>query len=197
MLQNVVFIMKASIASGTIYFGGDVTAQLLVENKDTVDVERALKFSAIGFVWAGPFCRIGMNRINQISNKWYTKTAIDQSLMMPVNMAIVNVLKPLFEGDKTIGEISEIWMKKYPEVLAKGWLYWIPTTMIIYAFITQETMRFVAFNIAAYIWQVNLAMLVNKTTEKNTESEPEVDWKSDRSKRRYSITSVNVSSLLC
>jgi len=207
-MQNSIFLMKASIASGTIYFGGDVTAQLLVEKKDKIDIERALRFSAIGFAWAGPFCRIGMNRINQVTGKWYTKTALDQSIMMPVNMAMVNILKPLSEGDQSLSEISETWKQKYPEVLTKGWIYWIPATTIIYAFIANETLRFAAFNLAAYIWQVNLAILVNKNKPEATRkpeatikleetTKPEVSRKRPEVKRRYSSTSIKLTSFLC
>ena len=119
-MQNALYALKASIASGSIYFGGDITVQVLIEKKEKISFSRSLRFSAIGFLWAGPFCRLGSSRINQLSIKWYSRTALDQSILLPINMAMVNILKPISEGDTNFDEIGEIWKEKYPEVLIKG-----------------------------------------------------------------------------
>ena len=101
--------MKASLASGTIYFAGDVTAQTLIESKSDIDFERTARFALIGACWAGPFCRAGMSRISQFSTKWYYRVALDQSLLMPLNMAVVNWLKPKHQHSKKVRVL--LWKK--------------------------------------------------------------------------------------
>merc|ERR1719383_975785 len=81
------------------------------------------------------------------------------------------MLKPLSDG-KSWEEMKEIWLKRYPEVLTKGWAFWTPVMVFSYAAIRAETLRFAFVTFAAYVWQVNLALLMNKNkTEVSEETE--------------------------
>ena len=168
MVKYVQNMMKASLASGTIYFAGDVTAQTLIEGESNIDFERTARFALIGACWAGPFCRLGMGTISALSGKWYYRVALDQSLLMPFNMAMVNWLKPLSDG-KDVEDAMKIWIEKYPSVITLAWLYWLPTAVFLYGCVKKDKIRFVAFNIAAYIWQVNLARIMNQASHKMSE----------------------------
>ena len=140
-----------------------------IEKRPEIDLDRSLRFGLIGFLWAGPYSRLGMARIQKLSNQWYHRTALDQTFMMPFNMAMVNMLKPLSDG-KSWEEMKEIWVKRYPEVLTKGWAFWTPVMVFSYAAIQAETLRFAFVTFAAYVWQVNLALMMNKN---KTEEVPE------------------------
>ena len=164
-LQN---MMKASLASGTIYFAGDVTAQTLIEGESNIDFDRTARFALIGACWAGPFCRLGMGTISALSGKWYYRVALDQSLLMPFNMAMVNWLKPLSDG-KDAEDAMKIWREKYPSVITLAWLYWLPTAVFLYGCVKKDQIRFIAFNIAAYVWQVNLARIMNQSSNQKSE----------------------------
>jgi len=172
-MAQVGFILKGSLATSMIYIGGDLTAQQFIEKRPEIDLDRSLRFGLIGFLWAGPYSRLGMARIQKISNQWYHRTALDQTFMMPFNMAMVNMLKPLSDG-KSWDEMKEIWLKRYPEVLTKGWAFWTPVMLFSYGIIQAETLRFAFVTFAAYVWQVNLALLMNKNkTEEVLEEVPE------------------------
>lgn len=160
-MAQIGFILKGSLATSMIYVGGDLTAQQFIEKRPEIDLDRSLRFGLIGFLWAGPYSRLGMARIQKLSNQWYHRTALDQTFMMPFNMAMVNMLKPLSDG-KSWEEMKEIWLKRYPEVLTKGWAFWTPVMVFSYAAIRAETLRFAFVTFAAYVWQVNLALLMNK-----------------------------------
>ena len=170
-MAQIGFILKGSLATSMIYVGGDLTAQQFIEKRPEIDLDRSLRFGLIGFLWAGPYSRLGMARIQKLSNQWYHRTALDQTFMMPFNMAMVNMLKPLSDG-KSWEEMKEIWLKRYPEVLTKGWAFWTPVMVFSYAAIRAETLRFAFVTFAAYVWQVNLALLMNKNkTEVSEETE--------------------------
>ena len=171
-MAQIGFILKGSLATSMIYVGGDLTAQQFIEKRPEIDLDRSLRFGLIGFLWAGPYSRLGMARIQKLSNQWYHRTALDQTFMMPFNMAMVNMLKPLSDG-KSWEEMKEIWLKRYPEVLTKGWAFWTPVMVFSYAAIRAETLRFAFVTFAAYVWQVNLALLMNnnKTEEVSEETE--------------------------
>ena len=171
-MAQIGFILKGSLATSMIYVGGDLTAQQFIEKRPEIDLDRSLRFGLIGFLWAGPYSRLGMARIQKLSNQWYHRTALDQTFMMPFNMAMVNMLKPLSDG-KSWEEMKEIWLKRYPEVLTKGWAFWTPVMVFSYAAIRAETIRFAFVTFAAYVWQVNLALLMNnnKTEEVSEETE--------------------------
>ena len=168
-MAQIGFILKGSLATSMIYVGGDLTAQQFIEKRPEIDLDRSLRFGLIGFLWAGPYSRLGMARIQKLSNQWYHRTALDQTFMMPFNMAMVNMLKPLSDG-KSWEEMKEIWLKRYPEVLTKGWAFWTPVMVFSYAAIQAETLRFAFVTFAAYVWQVNLALMMNKN---KTEEVPE------------------------
>ena len=117
-MNQVSFILKGSLASGFIFFAGDLTAQSIIEKKDEIDVGRTLRFASLGFLWTGPLYRISMQRINRLSDKWFIRTAMDQIALMPLNMAVVNWLKPLTDG-KSFEEVKQLWLEKYPVVIKK------------------------------------------------------------------------------
>ena len=181
--------MKASLASGTIYFAGDVTAQTLIESKSDIDFERTARFALIGACWAGPFCRAGMSRISQFSTKWYYRVALDQSLLMPLNMAVVNWLKPIADGKDTETAVK-IWQEKYPQVMALAWVYWVPSALLLYGFTRCEQVRFLLFNMAAYIWQVNLARIMNHSNSTTGQQTKQKSTKRSRYIRRVSLTTL-------
>ena len=171
-MAQIGFILKGSLATSMIYVGGDLTAQQFIEKRPEIDLDRSLRFGLIGFLWAGPYSRLGMARIQKLSNQWYHRTALDQTFMMPFNMAMVNMLKPL-SGGKSWEEMKEIWLKRYPEVLTKGWAFWTPVMVFSYAAIRAETLRFAFVTFAAYVWQVNLALLMNKNKTEEVSEETE------------------------
>ena len=171
-MAQIGFILKGSLATSMIYVGGDLTAQQFIEKRPEIDLDRSLRFGLIGFLWAGPYSRLGMARIQKLSNQWYHRTALDQTFMMPFNMAMVNMLKPLSDG-KSWEEMKEIWLKRYPEVLTKGWAFWTPVMVFSYAAIRAETLRFAFVTFAAYVWQVNLALLMNKNKTEDVSEETE------------------------
>ena len=171
-MAQIGFILKGSLATSMIYVGGDLTAQQFIEKRPEIDLDRSLRFGLIGFLWAGPYSRLGMARIQKLSNQWYHRTALDQTFMMPFNMAMVNMLKPLSDG-KSWEEMKEIWLKRYPEVLTKGWAFWTPVMIFSYAAIRAETVRFALVTFAAYVWQVNLALLMNKNKTEEVSEETE------------------------
>ena len=171
-MAQIGFILKGSLATSMIYVGGDLTAQQFIEKRPEIDLDRSLRFGLIGFLWAGPYSRLGMARIQKLSNQWYHRTALDQTFMMPFNMAMVNMLKPLSDG-KSWEEMKEIWIKRYPEVLTKGWAFWTPVMVFSYAAIRAETLRFAFVTFAAYVWQVNLALLMNKNKTEEVSEETE------------------------
>merc|ERR1712235_134857 len=171
-MAQVGFILKGSLATSMIYIGGDLTAQQFIEKRPEIDLDRSLRFGLIGFLWAGPYSRLGMARIQKLSNQWYHRTALDQTFMMPFNMAMVNMLKPLSDG-KSWEEMKEIWLKRYPEVLTKGWAFWTPIMLFSYGIIQAETLRFAFVTFAAYVWQVNLALLMNKNKTEEVSEETE------------------------
>lgn len=171
-MAQIGFILKGSLATSMIYVGGDLTAQQFIEKRPEIDLDRSLRFGLIGFLWAGPYSRLGMARIQKLSNQWYHRTALDQTFMMPFNMAMVNMLKPLSDG-KSWEEMKEIWLKRYPEVLTKGWAFWTPVMVFSYAAIRAETIRFAFVTFAAYVWQVNLALLMNKNKTEEVSEETE------------------------
>ena len=171
-MAQIGFILKGSLATSMIYVGGDLTAQQFIEKRPEIDLDRSLRFGLIGFLWAGPYSRLGMARIQKLSNQWYHRTALDQTFMMPFNMAMVNMLKPLSDG-KSWEEMKEIWLKRYPEVLTKGWAFWTPVMVFSYAAIRAETLRFAFVTFAAYVWQVNLALLMNKNKTEDFSEETE------------------------
>ena len=182
MAQSITTLIKASLASGTIYFAGDVTAQTFIEKNATIDLERSARFTLIGALWAGPFCRLGMGRISGMSSKWYHRVALDQSILMPFNMAIVNCLKPLADGKDT-ETVLQIWREKYPKVMAFAWMFWLPTAITLYRFAPSENVRFVLFNLAAYVWQVNLASIMNQTKVATTTSDEDASQQEKTTKR--------------
>ena len=171
-MAQIGFILKGSLATSMIYVGGDLTAQQFIEKRPEIDLDRSLRFGLIGFLWAGPYSRLGMTRIQKLTNQWYHRTALDQTFMMPFNMAMVNMLKPLSDG-KSWDEMKEIWLKRYPEVLKKGWAFWTPVMLFSYGIIAAETLRFAFVTFAAYVWQVNLALLMNKNKTEDAEDVPE------------------------
>lgn len=171
-MAQIGFILKGSVATSMIYVGGDLTAQQFIEKRPEIDFDRSLRFGLIGFLWAGPYSRLGMARIQKLSNQWYHRTALDQTFMMPFNMAMVNMLKPLSDG-MSWEEMKEIWLKRYPEVLTKGWAFWTPVMVFSYAAIRAETLRFAFVTFAAYVWQVNLALLMNKNKTEDFSEETE------------------------
>jgi len=197
-MAQIGFILKGSLATSMIYVGGDLTAQQFIEKRNEIDFDRSLRFGLIGFLWAGPYSRLGMARIQKLTNQWYHRTALDQTFMMPFNMAMVNMLKPLSDG-KSWDEMKEIWLKRYPEVLTKGWAFWTPVMILSYAAIQAEALRFAFVTFAAYVWQVNLALLMNKNkSEENLqekeESEDVFEEKTPEKKatRRPSLVPVKV-----
>lgn len=194
MAQSITTLIKASLASGTIYFAGDVTAQTLIEKNSTIDLERSARFTLIGALWAGPFCRLGMGRISGMSSKWYHRVAMDQSLLMPLNMAMVNCLKPLADGNDT-EKALQIWLEKYPKVMLFAWLYWLPATVTLYRFVRCDHARFVLFNLAAYIWQVNLARIMNQTKTTTTSNEV-VNQQQKTTKRTKYTRRISLTPLL-
>jgi len=177
-MAQIGFILKGSLATSMIYVGGDLTAQQFIEKRNEIDCNRALRFGLIGFLWAGPYSRLGMARIQKLTNTWYHRTALDQTFMMPFNMAMVNMLKPLSDG-KSMEEMKEIWLKRYPEVLTKGWAFWTPVMVCAYSIIQAEALRFAFVTFAAYVWQVNLALLMNRNLKNVSEeiSEEEITSK--------------------
>jgi len=178
-MAQIGFILKGSLATSMIYVGGDLTAQQFIEKRPEIDLDRSLRFGLIGFLWAGPYSRLGMARIQKLSNQWYHRTALDQTFMMPFNMAMVNMLKPLSDG-KSWEEMKEIWLKRYPEVLTKGWAFWTPVMVFSYAAIRAETLRFAFVTFAAYVWQVNLALLMNKNKTEAVSEETEDAFEEQR-----------------
>jgi len=180
-MAQIGFILKGSLATSMIYVGGDLTAQQFIEKRPEIDLDRSLRFGLIGFLWAGPYSRLGMARIQKLSSQWYHRTALDQTFMMPFNMAMVNMLKPLSDG-KSWEEMKEIWLKRYPEVLTKGWAFWTPVMVFSYAAIRAETLRFAFVTFAAYVWQVNLALLMNKNKTEEVSEETEDVFEEKRPK---------------
>ena len=78
-----------------MYINNRVLAQKIVEEKNEWDRERSFKFSSIGFFWVGPWVRFALNAITGITSRWYLKIVLDQTLLMPVNMCVVNLVNPL------------------------------------------------------------------------------------------------------
>ena len=56
-------ILKSSLTSGISYIFGDITAQIQIEKKEKIDLNRTLKFSLIGFIWVGPYSRLCLGRL--------------------------------------------------------------------------------------------------------------------------------------
>ena len=99
----------------------------LIENREEFDFKRTAKFSLIGFVWAGPYVACCLGQINRLTKVWYHRILMDQLCLMPVNMSMVNFLKPIVDG-KTIDDTYEIWKHKTPIIVQKGWCYWTPVS---------------------------------------------------------------------
>ena len=73
-------------------------------------------------------------------------------------------------------------------------MYWIPVTIIINATAVTEKTRFLAFNFAAYIWQVTLAAITNGKNKKIDKMPKFLEEKSKKViKPLYSLTTTSVS----
>ena len=49
------------------------------------------------------------------------------TFLMPPNMMVVNMVKPLLDK-KSIEETIDIWKHKTPEIIRNGWIYWTPVS---------------------------------------------------------------------
>ena len=101
--------------------------QRVVEGRHEIDFNRAAKFSLIGFFWVGPWVRFCLNRINNATSVWWRKIVLDMTFLMPPNMMVVNMVKPILD-QKSIEETFEIWKHKTPEIIRNGWIYWTPVS---------------------------------------------------------------------
>ena len=63
----------------------------IIEQKAEIDWQRNAKFAAIGAIWVGPYVHFCLGRIQQYARHWRLKIVLDQTLLMPVNMAVVNL----------------------------------------------------------------------------------------------------------
>ena len=101
--MNLMF--KSCLTSGISYVFGDLTAQIKIEKKEKIDFNRTLKFSLIGFIWVGPYARFCLAKISEFSRIWYKKIILDQTFLMPPNMAVVNLIKPLLDHNGMLSTV--------------------------------------------------------------------------------------------
>ena len=107
---------------------------------------------------------------------------MDMTLLMPVNMAFVNMVCPLL-NNKTLKESIDIFKKKVPGIVQMGWCYWGPVSVILFTVIQCSAIRFYTSNVFALFWQMNLAYTLNMT--KNDTKQPESPSKRRLSEKNY------------
>ena len=90
-------------------------------------------------------------------------------------------------------DVVRIWQQKYPVILSTGWCFWLPTMCGLYYCVSSVALRFALLNIAAYIWQVNLAYMLNRNkivqdTSASVQDQPIQPNKVEKSKRKGMIS---------
>ena len=83
MKQNSIFVVERSF--------NPITLLISVIEKREIDWWRNAKFALIGGVWVGPYVHFCLGRIQRYAKNWKVKILLDQTLLMPVNMAVVNL----------------------------------------------------------------------------------------------------------
>ena len=170
----------------------------IIEQKAEIDWHRNAKFAAIGAIWVGPYVHFCLGRIQQYARNWRWKIVLDQTLLMPVNMAVVNVrgflldnnfcLVHLLQCDENIKSLKipiqkmakplldqksweeslQIWRRKTPTIIINGWLYWTPVSFVLFTCIENLMMRTYVFTVFAFFWQCYLAYSINQTSSNLT-----------------------------
>ncbi|KAI7895880.1 uncharacterized protein EV154DRAFT_494064 [Mucor mucedo] len=151
-------------ASTAILFGaGDVIAQQIVEKQGwkNHDVNRTLRMSAFGGVFAGPALSTWYRFIDKkvtTTNRFKglaIKVGLDQFVFAPFFIAAFFTGQGLFEG-KSINEIKSKLESGYTTALAGNYKLW-PAVQIVNFYFTPLNYRLMVTNVVALGWNAYLS----------------------------------------
>ena len=173
------------VQTGIIMGAGDALSQLVIEKKSKYEIERTLRFAAIGSFFVAPTIRVWYLTLE----KWFgggvtisttlKKVGTDQFFFAPIfSAAIISVIgtsqamsKALMaEQDKErklsifqsdILAVGQTLKRDYTDVVITGWTIW-PATQLLNFYLVPFLVRPLVVSTVALFWNTYLAWKTNR-----------------------------------
>ncbi|CAF1392049.1 unnamed protein product [Rotaria magnacalcarata] len=156
-------LLAMSLTTGTTMGLGNIISQTVIEKRtiDTVDWGRVARFSAFGYIAAGPFLRYwyyGLEKyFTGVRFKPLKMMITDQLIAAPfINMAFLCYF-PLANG-KSISEATDRFYKDFPTVMKGNYCVWPAFQLTNFYFIPLQH-RVLFVNICSVMWSTFLAYI--------------------------------------
>ena len=180
------------VQSGIIMGTGDVISQFAIERKDHLEVDRCLRFAAIGSIFVAPIIRMWYLKLEKIFGPSVTikstlgKVATDQFGFAPIftgviigvigtSQSLTNYVRQSEPQEKKYDtlrqDISNIGKKlkaEYVDIVITGWKIW-PAAQLANFYLVPFLLRPLVVSVVALFWNTYLAWKTNQgiVSEKN------------------------------
>ncbi|XP_011182356.2 mpv17-like protein [Zeugodacus cucurbitae] len=161
-------LISEGLRVGVIMAGGDVLCQTLVEKRElrNVDVNRMLKFGAVGVIYVGPVLKIWYGTLEKIVPKGspplkraLKKVALDQTLFAPAFIASLIGIFGLVNGE-SIPTIEDRFRNDYLTILSRNYMLW-PAAQVINFSLVPLNYQVLYAQFISLIWNIYLSMKLN------------------------------------
>ena len=178
------------VQTGIIMGAGDALSQVVIERKSKYEIERTLRFAAIGSLFVAPTIRVWYLTLE----KWFgsgvtisttlKKVGTDQFFFAPIFSAgIISVIGTSQAISKTLMNEQEKERKyeilksdviavghnlkrDYTDVVLTGWTIW-PATQLVNFYLVPFLVRPLVVSIVALFWNTYLAWKTNQRPSMN------------------------------
>ena len=173
------------VQTGIIMGAGDVLSQTAIEKQQKFEIERTLRFAAIGSLFVAPTIRLWYLTLE----KWFgsgvtisttlKKVGTDQFIFAPIfSAAIISVIGTsqaiskviMSKEDREIKyhafkydvlKVSHNLKRDYTDIVITGWTIW-PATQLVNFYLVPFLVRPLVVSIVALFWNTYLAWKTNQ-----------------------------------
>ena len=180
------FPLRTQIVQTSIIMGaGDIISQLMIEKEKKYELERTLRFAAIGAFFVAPTIRVWYLTLERLFGSGVTikttlkKVGTDQLFFAPIfSAAIISVIGISQAVSQTIlstkedknkyakltDDVIEVGHRlkaDYTDVLITGWTIW-PATQLANFYLVPFLVRPLVVSVVALFWNTYLAWKTNR-----------------------------------
>eukprot|EP00884_Botryococcus_braunii_P004181 jgi/Botrbrau1/13764/Bobra.0056s0020.1 len=161
-------VATKAVTSAILNAAGDLIAQLLVEQRSSIDWKRLATFAFLGLVLVGPalhFWYLTLSRLVPAATTAgaLTRLALDQLAFAPIFLATFFVALLTLEGQP--GLIQAKLKQDLKPTVIKNWQIWVPFQFLNFRFVPQ-TLQVLVANFVALGWNTYLSFASHTAVKK-------------------------------
>lgn len=172
MSTSIRALISEGLRVGVIMAAGDALCQTFVEKRElhNVDVNRMLKFGAVGVVYVGPILKVWYGTLDKIVPKEspplkraLKKMALDQTVFAPSFIASLIGIFGLINGE-SISTIQNRFKNDYFTIMSRNYMLW-PAAQVINFSVVPLNYQVLYAQFISLIWNIYLSMKLNNETK--------------------------------